>query len=43
MGVPAAQPLPAQRVGWEKSPLCGTQDSGSCRRAVFQNGKTVQW
>lgn len=29
MGVPAAQPLPAQWVEWEKSALPGTQDSGS--------------
>lgn len=43
MGVPAAQPLPARRVGWEKSTLRDPRDGGSHRRAVFQNCKTVQW
>lgn len=39
----AAQPLPAPRVGWVKPAPGGTQGSGLCGRAVFQNGKMVQW
>lgn len=43
MGAPAAQPLPAPWLGWEKPALRGIQDSGSHRCAVFQRGKTVLW
>lgn len=43
MGAPAAQPLPAPWIGWEKPALRGIQDSGSHRCATFQREKTVLW